>query len=180
VRGGLSVTIGRDERPWGVFGAHTVERRSFTDDEVTFVRTMANLLGTAIERVETERRLRESEEEFRQIAVLSPDTIFRCDREGFFEYVSPAAREFLGYEPEEMIGTHFAEYLTGDDLERASERFRAALAGQEVLGLELTLLAADGSEAHGEINVTPIEEDGEVVAIQGFVRDVTPREDEPG
>jgi PAS domain S-box-containing protein len=180
VRGGLSVTIGRDERPWGVFGAHTVERRSFTDDEVTFVRTMANLLGTAIERVETERRLRESEEEFRQIAELSPDTIFRCDREGFFEYVSPAAREFLGYEPEEMIGTHFAEYLTGDDLERASERFRAALAGQEVLGLELTLLAADGSEAHGEINVTPIEEDGEVVAIQGFVRDVTPREDEPG
>jgi PAS domain S-box-containing protein len=173
---GLSVTIGRDDEPWGVLGAHTVESRSFTEDEVTFVRTVANLLGTAIERAETERRLRESEEEFRQIAELSPDTIFRSDMGGFFEYVSPAARDLLGHDPAEMVGTHFAEYLAEDQLERASERFGAALGGEDVLGLEVTLLAKDGSRVHGEINVTPVEEDDEVVAVQGFVRDVTPRE----
>jgi len=178
VRAGLSVTIGRDEDPWGVFGIHTVEPRSFAADEVTFVRTVANLLGTAIERAETERRLRESEEEFRQIAELSPDTIFRSDPDGFFEYVSPAAREFLGYEPEEMVGRHFAEYLADDqDLERASERFGDALGGEDVLGLVVTLVTADGSEVRGEVNVTPVEEDGEVIAVQGFVRDVTPREE---
>ena len=178
VRGGLSVTIGRDEEPWGVFGAHTVERRSFTDDEVTFVRTVANILGTAIERSDTERRLRESEEKFRQIAELSPDTIFRSDLDGFFEYVSPAAREFLGHEPEEMTGTHFAEYLGEEELERASGRFTDALGGEDVLGLEVTLVAKDGTPVRGEINVTPVEEDGEVVAVQGFVRDVTAREED--
>jgi len=178
VRAGLSVTIGRDEEPWGVFGIHTVEPRSFAADEVTFVRTVANLLGTAIERSETERRLRESEEEFRQIAELSPDTIFRSDPDGFFEYVSPAAREFLGYDPEEMVGRHFAEYLADDqDLERASERFGDALGGEDVLGLEVTLVTADGSEVRGEVNVTPVEEDDEVIAVQGFVRDVTPRKE---
>ena len=175
VRGGLSLTIGRNEEPWGVFGTHTVEERSFTDDEVTFVRTVANLLGTAIERAETERRLRESEEKFRQIAELSPDTIFRADPSGFFKYVSPAAREFLGYEPEEMIGTHFAEYLAEDDLERASRRYGAALAGEPVLGLEVTLVRGDGSTVDSEVNVTPVMEGEEVAAVQGFVRDVTPR-----
>jgi PAS domain S-box-containing protein len=169
------VTVGRDEDPWGVFGIHTVDPRSFADDEVTFVRTVANLLGTAIERSETERRLRESEEEFRQIAELSPDTIFRSDPGGFLEYVSPAAREFLGYDPEEMVGSHFAEHLAEDDLEQASRRYGEALGGEDVLGMEVTLVRADGSEVRGEVNVTPVEEDGEVVAVQGFVRDITAR-----
>jgi PAS domain S-box-containing protein len=176
VRGGLSVTIGRDEEPWGVFGTHTVEERSFTDDEVTFVRTVANLLGTAIERSETERRLRESEEKFRQIAELSPDTIFRADPGGFFEYVSPAAEAFLGYDPDEMIGTHFAEYVAEADLERASRRYGAALDGEPVLGLEVRLVTSDGSTVDSEVNVTPIMEGDEVAAVQGFVRDVAPRE----
>jgi len=180
VRGGLSVTVGRDEEPWGVFGAHTTERRSFAEDEVTFVRTVANLLGTAIERSETERRLRESEEQFRQIAELSPDPIFRANPDGFFEYASPATEEFLGYGPEELVGTHFAEYLSESDLERASERYREALAGESVLGLDVSLVGKDGSEVRGEINVMPVQEDGEVVAIQGFVRDITPRAEEDG
>jgi len=175
VRGGLSVTVGRDEEPWGVFGTHTVDPRSFTDDQVTFVRTVANLLGTAIERIETERRLRESEEKFRQIAELSPDTIFRADPGGNFEYVSPAVEEFLGYDPEELVGTNFGTYLAERDVAKATEQYATAMSGEEVLGLEVTLLAADGSEVRGEINVTPVEEDGAVVAVQGFVRDVTPR-----
>jgi PAS domain S-box-containing protein len=177
VRAGLSVTVGRDEEPWGVFGTHTVESRSFTDDELTFVRTVANLLGTAIERVETERRLRESEEKFRQIAELSPDTIFRADPAGNFEYASPAVEELLGYEPGELLGTNFGEYVAERDVAKATEQYATAIAGEEVLGLEVTLLAKDGSEVRGEINVTPVEEDGEVVAVQGFARDVTAREE---
>jgi PAS domain S-box-containing protein len=176
LRSGLSVPVGRDEEPWGVFGTHTVEPRSFTEDEVTFVRTVANLLGTAIERVQTERRLRESEEKFRQIAELSPDTIFRADPVGDFKYVSPAVEDLIGYDPDELVGTNFASVVSDDSLERASKRFADALGGQDVLGLEVSLVAKDGTEARSEINVTPVEEDGEVVAVQGFVRDVTTRE----
>ncbi len=176
VLSGLSVTIGRDEEPWGVLGTYTADRRAFTDDEVTFVRTVANLLGTAIGRSETERRLRESEEEFRQIAELSPDTIFRSDLQGKFEYVSPAAEELLGYEPEELVGNHFAEYVIERDLEQAAGRYAEVLAGEDVLGLEVTLRAKDGSEVSGEVNVTPVREGETVVAVQGFVRDVSARE----
>jgi PAS domain S-box-containing protein len=176
VRSGLSVAVGRNEEPWGVFGIHGNEPRSFTDDEVTYVRTVAHLLGTAIERAETERRLRESEEEFRQIAELSPDTIFRSDLEGVFKYVSPAAEDLLGYDPEEMVGRHFVEYLVQRDLERASEQYLRALGGEDVLGLRVTLIDSEGEEVRSEINVTPVMEDGEVVAVQGFVRDVAARE----
>ena len=176
VRSGVSVPVGRDEEPWGVFAAHTVEERSFADDEVTFVRTVAHLLGTAIERSETERRLRESEEMFRQIAELSPDPIFRTDPMGDFKYVSPAVEDLIGYAPGELVGTNFASVVSEDSLERASKRFADALAGENVLGLEVTLLAKDGSAVPAEINVTPVREQENVVTIQGFVRAISPRD----
>ena len=178
VQSGISVTIGRDVEPWGVFGTYTVDGRSFTDDEVTVVRTVADLLGTAIERSETERRLRESEEMFRQIAELSPDTIFRTGPMGDFKYVSPAVEDLIGYDPDELVGTNFASVVSEDSLERASKRFADALGGETVLGLEVTLLAKGGSAVDAEINVTPIREKQNVVAVQGFVRDTASRDED--
>jgi signal transduction histidine kinase len=45
---GISVVIGNQTRPWGVLSAHTSHRRSFTNDDITFVRSVVNVLGAAI------------------------------------------------------------------------------------------------------------------------------------
>ncbi|MDQ2049672.1 GAF domain-containing protein [Natronolimnohabitans sp. A-GB9] len=50
VVGGISTIIGSVDEPWGIFGVHDVERRSFTDEDVAFVRTIAVILAAAIER----------------------------------------------------------------------------------------------------------------------------------
>jgi len=80
VRSGLSVIIHGRDRPWGVFGAHTRERRSFTPDDVNFLQSVANVVGAAIERGriarELERRsqelaLKRAEERFRRAERLA-------------------------------------------------------------------------------------------------------------
>jgi PAS domain S-box-containing protein len=55
---GMSVTISPGGRPFGVLGAHTRERREFTDDDVNFLRAVANVLAAAIERERAEERQR--------------------------------------------------------------------------------------------------------------------------
>ena len=52
---GISVVIGSPDEPWGVLGTHTTEYTSFTDDDITFVQNVANVLATAIERRDHER-----------------------------------------------------------------------------------------------------------------------------
>ena len=59
---GMSVIIPTSEGPYGVLGAHTKQRRTFTKDEVNFLQAVANVLGTMIER-------RRAEDEIRMLAV---------------------------------------------------------------------------------------------------------------
>ncbi len=59
---GVSVIIKGENRPYGVLGAHTVKRQSFTQDDINFLQSIANILAIAIERKKVEEALREAKE----------------------------------------------------------------------------------------------------------------------
>jgi PAS domain S-box-containing protein len=50
VRSGISVIIGPIDDPWGILGTHDRSRRRYTENDANFVRAIANVLSTAIER----------------------------------------------------------------------------------------------------------------------------------
>jgi PAS domain S-box-containing protein len=55
---GISCVIaGPEGKPWGVLGAHTKRRRTFTADDTNFLQAVANVLATAIERWRLEEQL---------------------------------------------------------------------------------------------------------------------------
>ncbi len=58
---GMSVIIPGQDRPFGVLGAHTTRRRTFTQDDVHFLEAVANVLAEAIARKQAEEALRRSE-----------------------------------------------------------------------------------------------------------------------
>jgi GAF domain-containing protein len=55
---GVSTTIRARGHLYGVLGAHSTYRRTFTEDEVLFVREVADVLGAAVERKQAERDTR--------------------------------------------------------------------------------------------------------------------------
>jgi light-regulated signal transduction histidine kinase (bacteriophytochrome) len=55
---GVSAIIGAPERPYGVLGVHTTRRRDFSQQDVHFVQSVANLLADAIARARAEDALR--------------------------------------------------------------------------------------------------------------------------
>jgi len=57
VIGGASVVIMTKDGPYGVLGAHTRSRRTFTRDEVSFLQAVSNILGSTIERYRSEAQL---------------------------------------------------------------------------------------------------------------------------
>ncbi|WP_254530082.1 PAS domain S-box protein [Natrinema gelatinilyticum] len=48
VRSGISTIIGPSSEPWGILGTHDTERKPFTDEDVNFVQSVANVLADAI------------------------------------------------------------------------------------------------------------------------------------
>jgi PAS domain S-box-containing protein len=54
---GVSVVVGESQRPWGVLAAHSTARRSFTDDDVHFLETVASIAAAAVERHSAEEHI---------------------------------------------------------------------------------------------------------------------------
>ncbi|MGI8503998.1 MAG: response regulator [Hassallia sp.] len=63
VKSGLSVPIFIHNRFYGVLGAYTRKKQTFSLDDVNFVQAIANVLSAAFERQQTEEALRKGKEE---------------------------------------------------------------------------------------------------------------------
>jgi GAF domain-containing protein len=58
VASAMSTIIRMPGRPYGVLGAYSVRPRSFSEDDIVFARSIANLLGASFARREVEEELR--------------------------------------------------------------------------------------------------------------------------
>ncbi|MDD2564057.1 MAG: PAS domain S-box protein [Salinivirgaceae bacterium] len=61
--------------------------------------------------------LKESEQRFRSYVENSVDIFFTLNKDGFFTYVSPNLQVVLGYQPNDVIGKQFIDFVHPDDIE---------------------------------------------------------------
>ncbi|KRA51360.1 hypothetical protein ASD77_17430 [Pseudoxanthomonas sp. Root65] len=72
-------------------------------------------------------RVRESEQRYRLLADYSGDLVVRLNASGERTYVSPSARDMLGWTPQEMLGTRW-DLLHPDDREAQRQAMREVVA----------------------------------------------------
>ena len=92
---GASVAINSGQEVYGILGAYTAHRRTFTDDQIHFMQAIANVLAAAISRRQAEVALRESEARYRQLIELSPEMIVVYDDEQVL-YTNQAGASLIG------------------------------------------------------------------------------------
>ena len=128
----------------------------------------------------SQQSLRESEEKFRGIAERSFDAIFTTDPQGTITYLSPAVEKIFQFKPEEMVGKHFTAFMVEEDRAGAYQAFVSALKKQPS-----GLFEGQGPEERrksGRHRSQFCESlgRGEVVGLQGVIRDVTERQSGQG
>jgi len=114
---------------------------------------------------------------YRLLADSSTDMIFRLDREFQRRYVSPASREILGYEPEELLGINPVTQIHPDDAMRVADTFRLVVAGEDHASVTNRIRHRDGHWVWVEVQMRPIRDPqtGVPVEIFGSMRDITKR-----
>jgi PAS domain S-box-containing protein len=122
-------------------------------------------------------QLRESEARYRRlIEGLDVDYIFFSqDRGGTLNYVSPSVKNVLGYNAEDIRRTTFRPYFTDNPINQSLEAsYQAALAGKPPQHEVCELRHADGTTRILEyLDVPVVDDDGQVIAVEGIARDVT-------
>lgn len=77
--------------------------------------------------------MQERETYFRAITENSSDIVFIVDARGTITYASPSVERFIGYNPDELIGTSGFDLILPDDNPRALEDFTRALMTKDVV-----------------------------------------------
>lgn len=122
---------------------------------------------------EARRALAESEDRYRLLAENASDVVFRCSTEAVLEWVSPAAREMLGWPAEEMIGLRMTDYVHPDDLP-VMRNASVALDAGEPTSYEARFRRAGGGYRWLTVTArTVYDNDGRPIGRVGSCRDAT-------
>ena len=120
--------------------------------------------------------LRKSEERFRELAELLPETVFETDIKGVLTFGNKKAFDSFGYAPEDFAnGLNVFDVVTTDDRGRALKNMQRVMNGENIGSNEYTLRKKDGSVFPSIIHSTAIVHDGKPVGFRGFVIDMTER-----
>jgi PAS domain S-box-containing protein len=180
----------------GTLSFGTKSRLTFAEDELALMKTVADQVATAMERIrllhsaegraeELEKRVEQRTSELRRqkqilrdagaynrsLVEASLDPFVTIDREGKISDVNLATEHATGYPRERLIGTDFCDYFT--DRERAREGYRRVFLEGSVRDYDLEILHCDG-------HITPVlynasvyrDEAGQVAGVFAAARDM--------
>jgi PAS domain S-box-containing protein len=146
----------------------------------SLINRVDNLVQTGIreikDRKETERKLRESEQKYRQLVETTGDIIFKHDREGKITFVNKAGLKFSGYTKERVLGRHITDFLPDSESKDLHERKASRLeGGKDNFHFETAFLNKAGEKIIVDVNSTPLIENGEYQGSLIVARDITRR-----
>lgn len=120
--------------------------------------------------------LRQSEARFRFLAHNMADIVNQLNADGYIQYVSPSSKNVLGYEPEELMGTHFMQKVHPEDKESVLKAAYRAARERTSGRAEYRYLHANGRYIWMEIVGKPIYgEDGNLLGGIFSSRDIGDR-----
>lgn len=178
---GISVIIGSYDDPWGVLGTHTTDRTVFTDDDITFVQNVANILANAIKRTNQERQLRRQERRYQAIFNDPNILVGLLDTDGTVLDINQTAMGYVDASLDEITDTPFWETPWFNHSETVQDEVKdwiARAASGEYVEFEADLVRPNGDPYTIEGVFRPVtNDDGEVVSLLISDRDITEQKD---
>lgn len=177
VRSLAMVPVFVDENWWGQIGfddCHAV--RHWTSSEIDALRTLAELVGTAVLRSRDITRLADA----RRIVENSPTLLFRLGARAPYplHYISPNIKRY-GYEAAQLLSgpNRWQDLVDPDDLPKLMAAIRASVDhGACETPTEFRLVRPDGTRAWFEGHSSPCRDrTSGIIAIEGIITDITER-----
>ena len=129
------------------------------------------------ERKQAEERLRASQERFREIAELLPETIYEMDLKGKLTFVNRSAFDHFKYTQQDFEnGLQALDMLVPDERNSARENIKKTLAQNSSILSQYTALRKDGSTFPILFKSAPIVHDGKPVGLRGIIIDITDKQ----
>jgi len=167
VKSGLGLLIPTGSGIFGVILAYSSKQRDFEEFEIGFLKSVASLVGEAVERARTEHALRRSETRFKQLIASTLDAVVSIDRHTNVIEWNPQAELTFGLSSRDVVGKPFPR----DILSAVLDNIASGLAKRRI---ESIARRSNGEEFPVEVMIDPVGS-GEDQTYTAFIRDISER-----
>ena len=124
-----------------------------------------------------EKALRKSEEKYRSIVELAPDSIMTFDLKGVITSCNTASTRLSGYSKDELVGKHFSRIapIRATDIPKFLRMLPLTISGKVPKPFEVTFKHKDGTTRQGEVRMSLMKDEGRTIGFQAIMRDITER-----
>ena len=129
------------------------------------------------ERVKADKKLKDSEEEYRNVVNSIPEIIFKTDKSGKFTFISNSWENIFGGKVIDALGRNFLEFISPKDRERALGNFASRVDSNEGHDDSINEYAANnikGDTLLVEVRaLESLDNKGKISGFSGTITDVT-------
>jgi diguanylate cyclase (GGDEF)-like protein/PAS domain S-box-containing protein len=167
VKSGAGVVIPTTSGVFGVILAYASEPRTFEEFEIAFLKSVANLVGEAVERARAEQGRRRSESRFQQLIASTIEAVITIDSLMNVIEWNPQAEAAFGVRARDVIGKSIPREILPSLLD-------AIASGLPKRRFESVARRSGGKEFPVEIIVDPVGS-GDDQSYTAFIRDISER-----
>jgi PAS domain S-box-containing protein len=178
VRSAVCVTIDGPDGLYGVLAAHTSRPRTFTEDDLHFLSSMAAVLGAAMQRRQAREQLATAEARYRTLVERIPAVAYTAGfgSDAKWEYVAPQIEGVLGYTPEAWMADPglWYERILPEDRAMVMEDEQKTVTSHGHLAVEYRIRAKDDRVVWIRDDAVVVhDDDGKPLFFQGVLYDIT-------
>ncbi|MBA2529359.1 MAG: SpoIIE family protein phosphatase [Euzebyales bacterium] len=173
----LTVVVQAKSRQFGVLGAYSTTSREFSDDDVNFVQSIANVVGAAVERRLADREVRTAAERLRLAQEAGRIGLWEWDLRSGRMVWTEALEQLYGIPAQGFEGTYeaFLRRVHPDDVDLVEPRLAKALE-EGAYEAEHRIVRDDGETrwvvARGEL---VHDDSGDATGLTGVIVDISER-----
>jgi PAS domain S-box-containing protein len=169
---GIAAPISAGDFRFGVITACTQSGRRFSDADLEFLSSLANVLADAMERERASRALAESEERYRGVVEGASDVIVTLTSDGRFVSLNRAFERITGWPAAAWIGRRLVDLVHPADAARARELFMSPFQRTDPISTELRVVGRQ-RELLLDITSFPKLDARRTRTVHAFARDIT-------
>ncbi|AZG35471.1 bifunctional diguanylate cyclase/phosphodiesterase [Shewanella psychromarinicola] len=158
----------------GTFALYCKSARAPSSQELELMTICCHFTANAIERSLQKQLLIESEQRFRSLCQLNPDSVFILDDQGYFTNMNKLGCNLLELPLPELKRMHFNQVIFNEKLGEVSQYFARTLSG-ESMSFDTSILSRSGRQHELQITIIPTLIGGKITGVIGIGKDITQR-----
>jgi PAS domain S-box-containing protein len=169
----VNVPIVEQGRLVAVVYVNSAQARNWSNEELAFIKDVAERARTASERLRNEVALKESEAKFRTIANAMPQMVWSALPDGHHDYYNQRWYDFTGLDQSTTAGDDWKDIFHPDDRARAWELWQKCLITGEQYEIQYRLRHSSGDYRWTLGRSLPVRDDsGKIIRWMGTCTDI--------